>query len=106
MGIIETTNELICGWLPMIKHRAVLFAAILIGLVWASVHFFLTNERSSAEAAAVANSANLAGAFEEHLSLSLLEIDRSLKIVRAAYIHGPDDFDLVNWLKSTQLFND
>jgi hypothetical protein len=49
----------------------------------------LKNEHDSAERAAIQNSTNLAGAFEEHLSRSLNEIDRSLKIIRTLYGRDP-----------------
>ena len=99
------TNAFRPGWLRFIGHRSALLGAILIGLVWISVNFFLENERSSAEAGAIQNSANLAGAFEQHLSRSISQIDHSLKIVRAQYVRHRDDFDLKGWLKSTELFN-
>jgi hypothetical protein len=63
--------------------------AVLISLVWMAVFFFLKNEHDSAERAAIQNSTNLAGAFEEHLSRSLNEIDRSLKIIRTLYGRDP-----------------
>ena len=73
-----------------------MLGAILISLVWMAVFFFLKNEHDSAERAAIQNSTNLAGAFEEHLSRSLIEIDRSLKIIRALYMRDPGKFDLVD----------
>ena len=92
-------------WRPFVGHRPALLGAILTALVWMSVNFFLENERISAEAGAIQNSANLAGAFEEHLSRSISEIDHSLKIVRAQYIRNRADFNLQDWLKTTDLFN-
>ena len=94
------------AWLPYIRHRSALLGAILIGLIWLSVSLFLKNERSSAEQAAVQNSMNLTGAFEEHLSRSIWEIDRSLRLIRMQYQRNPDSFDLMTWLKSAQLFRD
>lgn len=76
-------------WHALIRHRAVLLGAVLISLVWMAVFFFLKNEHDSAERAAIQNSTNLAGAFEEHLSRSLNEIDRSLKIIRTLYGRDP-----------------
>ena len=78
----------------------------MIAAVWISIALFLENEHSSAEKAAIQNSINLAGAFEKHLSQSLLEIDRSLKVVRARYVQNSDDFDLIRWLKAFQIFSD
>jgi len=93
-------------WQPFVRHRSVLFGVILISLVWTTLFFFLNNEHDSAERAAIQNSTNLAGALEEHLSRSLIEIDRSLKVIRTLYVREPGKFDLANWLKSTQNLND
>jgi diguanylate cyclase (GGDEF)-like protein/PAS domain S-box-containing protein len=93
-------------FLRAIAQGSTLFGLILIGVVWASVNFHLERERVNSERAAIQNSANLAGAFEEHLSRSLNEIDRSIKIVRMDYSRAPDRFDLRSWLKSNPLFDD
>ena len=90
----------------LIRHRSVLLAAILVGLVWMTLFFFLKNEHDSAELAAIQNSGNLAGALEEHLSRSLSEIDRSLKIIRTLYVRDAAKFDLVDWLKTSRSPND
>lgn len=37
----------------VIRHRSVLLAAILVGLVWMTLFFFLKNEHDSAERAAI-----------------------------------------------------
>ena len=58
------------SWQPFFKYRSVLFGVTLIGLVWATLFFFLRNEHESAERAAVQNSTNLAGALEEHFSVA------------------------------------
>ncbi len=94
------------SWQPFFKYRSVLFGVILIGLVWATLFFFLRNEHASAERAAVQNSTNLAGALEEHLSRSLSEIDRTLTIIRALYERDKNNFDLAGWLKSSRVLND
>ena len=78
----------------------------LIILLWTGVSFHLGGERREAERGAIQNSANLASAFEEHLSRSLNEIDRSLKIIRANYEQNPSAFDFKDWLKTSQLFDD
>ena len=85
----------------LIRHRSVLLGALLVGLVWVALFYFLKNEHDSSERAAIQNSTNLAGAFEQHLSRSLGEIDGSLKAVRTLYARDPDNFDLKNWLKAS-----
>ena len=104
-GVHQMANfKKICQGL--VRHRSVPLAAILVGLVWMTLFFFLKNEHDSAERAAIQNSTNLAGALEEHLSRSLSEIDRSLKIIRTLYARDPAKFDLVDWLKSSRSLND
>jgi len=83
-----------------------LLGAILICLVWVTLFFFLKNEHDSAERAAIQNSTNLAGAFEEHLSRSISELDRSLKIIRALRVRDHGRFDLVDWLRSNRILTD
>ena len=90
-------------WQTPIRHRSVVLGAILSSLVWMALSFFLANEHDSAERAAVQNSTNLAGAFEEHLSRSLSEIDRSLKIIRTLQARDPVRFSLADWLKSNRV---
>ena len=94
------------SWQPFLRYRPALFGTILIGLVWATLFFFLRNEHDSAERAAIQNSTNLAGALEEHLSRSLSEIDRTLLVIRALYERGKNDFDLAGWLKLSRVTND
>src|SRR5215831_566168 len=93
-------------WQVVVRHPAVLLGAILIGVVWVTLFYLLKNEHDSAERAAIQNSTNLAGAFEEHLSRSLSEIDRSLKTIRTLYARDPEKFDLADWLVSNPIPRD
>ena len=79
---------------------------VLIVAVWFTALTHIDDERAAAERAAIQNSANLAGAFEEHLSRSLNEIDRSIKIIRTNYANDPARFDFKQWLKTSPLFDD
>jgi diguanylate cyclase (GGDEF)-like protein len=78
---------------------------MMIALVWAGVAFHLQVEHADAERAAVQSSANLVRAFEEHLSRTLNEIDRSLKTIRSNYLLDPERFDLRSWLGISELFD-
>jgi diguanylate cyclase (GGDEF)-like protein len=106
MSFSESMRKFQAEWLPYIGHGSALIGALLIGFIWLSVNVFLENERNSAERAAVKNSMNLAGAFDEHLSRSLSEIDRTLKLLRSRYVRAPGEFDLTDWLNSVQLENE
>jgi diguanylate cyclase (GGDEF)-like protein len=84
---------------------AACLGAILIALLWLSTSYFSSNERDTTEQLAIRNAMNLAGAFEEHLTSSISDIDRSLQVVRAGYLRDGDRFDLPGWLKSVPLFS-
>ncbi|AMN38688.1 bifunctional diguanylate cyclase/phosphodiesterase [Rhodoplanes sp. Z2-YC6860] len=92
--------------LRYVRHGAAAIGIVLVALVWLSINFFLENERSSAEQSAIKNATNLLGVLDEHLSRSLAEIDRSLKIVRTRYVRNPVDWNLTGGLKTAELFND
>ena len=83
-----------------------LLGALLIGVVWITLSFFLANERNSAERAAIQNSTNLAGALASHLSNSLGEVDRSLTVIAALYAQRPENFDLLGSLKANRSLSD
>jgi PAS domain-containing protein len=104
MGRSGWADRLRHEWLPPTGRHSAVLGAILIALVWISAHLFFENERLSAEQAAIQNSENLAGAFDEHLSRSIWEIDRSLQIARTRYLRDPETFELYEWLKATPLF--
>jgi diguanylate cyclase (GGDEF)-like protein len=92
-------------WLRAFAQVSTLLCAMMIALVWVGVGFHLQVEHSDAERAAVQNSANLARAFEEHLSRTLNEIDRSLKSIRSNYLADPAGFDLRRWLEISRTFD-
>src|SRR5882757_6188969 len=99
MSVADGVRDFGREWLSYVRHGAALIGAVLITLVWLSINFFLENERNSSEQSAIKNSMNLAGAFDEHLSRSISEIDRSLKILRTRYLRNPDGFDQGGQLK-------
>src|SRR5712691_10576528 len=68
---------------------------VMIGLVWLSLSFHLGMEREHAQRAAIQTSRNLARAFEEHLSRSLKDVDRSLRMQRANYESDRDHFRIL-----------
>jgi hypothetical protein len=103
---INTSLEAGRRWLRATAQGSTLLSVMMIAVVWAGVGFHLKVENDGAEAAAVQNSSNLARAFEEHLSRSLHEIDRSLKIIRSNYTLDPVEFDLRRWLSISHLFDE
>ena len=92
-------------YLRALAQSSTWLSAIIIAFVWISIIFHVQVERSDAERGAVLNSANLARAFEEHLSRTLNDIDRSLKLIRANYLVD-DSFSLKRWFRNNQLFDE
>src|ERR1700722_8054501 len=103
---LNTSLETGRGWLRATAQGSTLLSVMMIAVVWAGVGFHLKVENEDAEAAAVQNSANLARASEEHLSRSLNEIDRSLKIIRSNYTLDPAGFNLRRWLSISHIFDE
>jgi diguanylate cyclase (GGDEF)-like protein len=89
-----------------IAQGSTLLSLIMIGLIWVGVDLHLKGERIDHERQVVQNSANLTRAFEEHLSRSLNDIDRSLRAIREQYLLNPLGFDLREWLKASQPFDE
>ncbi len=106
MWSLDALIEVGTRWLRAIAYGPVLLGALMIGLIWSGLFLHLQVERSDAERAAVQNSDNLARAFEEHLSRSLKDVDRSLKMMRSRYMRYPDELDFRSWLRNSQLFDD
>jgi diguanylate cyclase (GGDEF)-like protein/PAS domain S-box-containing protein len=106
MRYCKNLLEMGAHWVRTITQGSTLLGAILIVMVWVGVQLHLESEHTQTERSAIQNSANLASAFEEHLSRTLNEIDRSLKIIRTNYLQNPDKFNLKDWLETSQLFDD
>jgi diguanylate cyclase (GGDEF)-like protein len=94
------------AWLRAAAQGSTVLCVLMIVLIWVGVDFHLRVEYADTERGAIQNSSNLARAFEEHLSRSLNEIDRSLKAIRQSYLLDPDHFNLKSWLKERQPFDD
>ncbi len=94
------------GQLRAAAQAPTVLGIIMVGLIWASLSYHLSVERSAAESAAVQNSTNLARAFGEHVSSSLSDIDRSLKVMRRSYMLYPDGFDFGDWIHGSLLADD
>ena len=98
-----TRRERVARWLYAVAQSSTLLGLAMIGLIWMSLAFHAEIEHDSAEQAAIENSRNLARAFEAHVSQSLNDINRTLDVMRAYYLHDPDHFDLRVWNESSQL---
>src|SRR6202048_279313 len=100
--LIETGTR----WLRVVAQGSTLLGVLMIGCLWGGLGIYSESKRAATERSAVQNSDNLARAFEEHLSRSLKDIDRSLQIMRSRYMQYPDELDFKNWLRNSQLFDE
>ena len=106
MRLFHEPNHDVRSWLRVAAQGSTLLAAGLVALIWTGVHFYLENEHANAEQAAIRNSSNLAAAFEEHLLLSIGEIDQTLKALRSAYLQDPENFELSHSLSAIRPIED
>lgn len=72
----------------------VAFGVVVVALVWVTIAWDLRHERERALAAAGADTANLARAFEEHILRTIVGLDQTLLFLKAQYERNPAEFDL------------
>src|SRR5712691_4651701 len=106
MWSLNRARKELATWRRAIGQSSTYLGLASIGFIWISLGFHLAVERSSAERAAIQNSRNLVRVFEEHLSRSLSDIDRSLKVMRSYYVRNPESFDLKDWKRGAQIVTD
>jgi diguanylate cyclase (GGDEF)-like protein/PAS domain S-box-containing protein len=87
----------------VVGQAATYLGVVMIGLVWLGLSFHLGMEREHAQRAAVQTSRNLARAFEEHLSRSLKEIDRSMLMLRSNYESNPAAFTFKSLIQNADI---
>jgi signal transduction histidine kinase/ActR/RegA family two-component response regulator len=78
----------------------------LIALLWGGIAFNLWRDRHQAEQQAVADSANLARAFEENINRTIEAVDQTLLFVRDSYARDPTGFDLSTWARARPFLNE
>jgi diguanylate cyclase (GGDEF)-like protein/PAS domain S-box-containing protein len=106
MWLLDALIKVGTRWLRAAAQGSTLLGVLMIVLVWSGLSFHLDGKRAASERAAVQNSDSLVRAFEEHLSRSLKDIDRSLKIMRSRYVQYPYEVGFRSWLRNSQLFDD
>lgn len=72
------------------------FGAFVLVLLWLGLAFNLGRERAFALHMAEADTANLARAFEEHITRTIAGLDQTLLFVKAEYERDPSHFVLKN----------
>jgi diguanylate cyclase (GGDEF)-like protein len=79
------------------SQPAIYVGAAMVGAVWLSFSFHLAVEHDRSLAAATQNTSNLARVFEEHIVRTVMEVDRTLRLLRSSYqVNG--NFNLANSL--------
>ena len=106
MWSLNTARKEWANWRCAIGQSSTYLGLALIGFIWISLSFHLQVERSAAERAAIQNSRNLVRVFEEHLSRSIHDIDRALKVLRSHYVRNPASIDLEDWKRNAQIVSD
>ena len=89
------------GWWA---HVTVIAGSLL--LIWVGVWMQLRQEYRLAESAAVRETGNLAGAFEENIIRSIDAIDQVILFARDVYARDPAHFDLNAWAPAKPLLNE
>jgi signal transduction histidine kinase/ActR/RegA family two-component response regulator len=82
-----------------------LLIGVTLGLLWLGVGFNLWHDRRQAEWQALADSANLARAFEENITRTIGAVDQTLLFVRDAFAHDPTGFNLLSWARAQPFLN-
>jgi diguanylate cyclase (GGDEF)-like protein len=85
------------GWLRSSLHATTFLGLALIALSWGGVEFYLGNERTRAEAAAIQNTANLARLFGEHVARLIRANDRILRQIQMSSVNGTLAVDFARW---------
>ena len=83
-----------------------MLAIALLVFVWVGTALYLELDRKKTAQAAAGNSANIARIFEDHVSRSIKEIDKTLLFIRHAWEADPENFDFPAWTTNTYLLRD
>ena len=106
MWSLNRARKELANWRCAVGQSSTYLGLALIGFIWISLSFHLQVERSAAERAAIQNSRNLVRVFEEHLSRSMHDIDRALKVLRSHYLRNPAGFDFEDWKRNAEIVSD
>ena len=83
-----------------------LLALALLVFIWVGTALYLELDRKKSLQAARDDSANIVHIFDDHVSRSIKEIDKSLLFIRHAWEADPDVFDLPAWTTNSYLLSD
>jgi signal transduction histidine kinase/DNA-binding response OmpR family regulator len=78
----------------------------LIVLTWVGIVWHLRNEEAQYRNDAEQRSRTIAGAYAEHIDMSIRLIDQTLGFLRTAYEHDPDHFDITSGIKNSTALGD
>src|SRR5262249_45842449 len=83
-------------------YVSILLGAFSVAVAWLGAWYLSTEELKRTEAAAYQDTANLARAFEEHITRLIQAHDQILIFARTSYAKDPQHFDLARWAREQQ----
>src|SRR4051812_3577337 len=94
------------AWSLAWRSPAILFAVLMAPVLWAICFVNASVEKENAIERAKAQTAGVVRIFQESTERILLDIDRSLRMLRLLYETNPQSFDLNFWTKTASLTSD
>src|SRR5262249_34712425 len=87
-------------------YVSILLGVFPVAITWLSTWYLANEDLSRTEAAAYQDTANLARAFEEHITRLIQAHDQILIFARTSYAKDPQHFDLARWAREQQFATD
>ena len=90
-------------WMKSSFQAATVLGLAMILLIWTSIAFLLGDEHDRVRATVFKDTSNLARVFEEHIIRALSDVDKTVMVLRSAYLVDPDNFDLAAWFANSHV---
>jgi len=91
------------AWSLAWRSPAILFAVLMVPVLWAIYFVNASAEKENAIERAKTQTAGVVRIFQESTERILLDIDRSLRLLRLLYETNPHSFNLNSWAESASL---
>src|SRR3954468_13852709 len=101
--MISEQNSAPSAWLLAWRSPAILFAVLMAPVLWTIYFVNASVEKDNAIERAKAQTAGVVRIFQESTERILLDIDRSLRLLRLLYETNPQSFNLNSWAETASL---